>query len=798
MVFNKSALFLLVLLFPIIGLAQLKIVGKLVDYKGNPVESAEVILLNRDSVAIKSQLSNKEGFLNIDINKGNYLLQIRQLGSVLYNRNLSVEADIDIGTVKVESVQQLHEVAINFKRKLIERKEDRLIFNVAHSINAIGGDGLDVLKITPGIRVKEEAINIIGKNSMSVMVDNRLVPLSGQDLMNFLRNIKADQIKRIEVITNPPAKYDAEGNSGIVNIELKKLGLDSWNALLNSSYKKSTYSTMSNGLSFSYKKHKLSFYTNFNYVEGSKKGVEDENILYANENWNTEYNRRIYTNVLSGNLGFDYHVTPTWTIGLQYLGSLSKPVIQENDYSIINNNETLKIDSLVTSKSRDHKNIRSNSINMHSLIKLDSLGKNISIDLDYFKYNNDINRSSETQNSFLNSLPTPFGYVAVKNSGFQALDIYTLKIDVGYPLKWINLSYGAKINFSKTNYDNKYFDIKSGIPVLRNNQSNKFKYLENTQAFYISGNKKLSDSWDIKIGLRLENTQTEGNSLTNQEITKRKYIEFFPTAYVQYTASEQNSFSLNYGRRLSRPRYNQLNPFKVFYNPYSYTQGNPLLLPAFTNNVEFQHAYKDFLFTSLSFSNTTNGNASTPFFDEKTKVQYLLDLNYYTSNSFNLATTYVFNKLKWWESENQLNVFYVKTKVTKDINIKGTKGFGAYLSTNNSFILNKRRTLKAELNYWFQAPQYQDIYKTQSVSSLDIGVKYALFNNALQLGLVVEDIFRRDIDIAKTFSNNIQYNYADYNDNRFCRISISYKFGSQKIDLGSRKFGNEEEKKRAN
>lgn len=790
-------LFTLFFVFPNIMFSQVNISGQINDKNNKPIELLEIQLQNKDSIIIKSELTNVDGKFAIIVEKGQYKLLIKQLGKVLQKQTINADQNFDIGVIQItENKQQLNEVIVNSKKKIIERKVDRLIFNIENSVSASGGDVIDALKITPSIRVQNESINMIGKNNMSVMIDDRIIQLSGADLINFLRTIKSDDIKSIEVISNPPAKYDAEGNSGLVNIKLKKAKLDTWNVALNSTYKQTTYPTFSNGGGFNYQKNKLSLFSNLNYVNGTKKGIEEEEIIYPNQIWNNQYKRRIYANNLSGRVGIDYKIDNKWSIGAQYLGSINKPKTNQNDNSIINNNITQSIDSLIASKSTDLKKNKSNSINLNSIIKMDSLGKTISFDADYFNYDSAISRKYNSHTSFSDGNPTAKGYNSAENFGLQKIDIYSGKVDLTNPLKWAKITYGAKVYFSKTNYNNSYFDTETGIPIFQSNQSNNFIYNENTQALYVSGTKTLLDKWEIKIGLRLENTQTKGNSVTLNQIDTNNYLRFFPTTFIQYTASDNNSFSLNYGKRISRPRYNELNPFKVYYNPYNYTQGNPFLVPSYSNNIELQHSYKDMLITVLSFSNTTNGIGNPPFFNKITKIQYLLDLNYYTNNTYNLSETYIFSKYKWWESENQLNVYYNTTKVTKDLNISDTKGFGAYFSTNNNFILNKNKTLKGELNFWYQAPQYQDVYKMQSACSFDLGIKYSMLNNNFQFVIIAQDIFRDDLERAKTSSNDIAYSYSDYNDNRFYRISLTYKFGSQKINLKQRNLSNEEEKRR--
>ena len=202
--------------------SQIKITGKITNLNNKPIEFAEILLLTKDSIAVKSELTNEKGSFKINIKQGDYVLQIRQLGKILCNKELIIKNDLDLGIIKItENKQQLQEVVITSKKKLIERKVDRLIFNVENSISASGGDAIDALKSTPNIRVQNDAISMIGKNNLAVMVDDKIIQLAGEDLINFLKTLPSDNIKSIEVITTPPAKYETEGNSGIVNIKLK-------------------------------------------------------------------------------------------------------------------------------------------------------------------------------------------------------------------------------------------------------------------------------------------------------------------------------------------------------------------------------------------------------------------------------------------------------------------------------------------------------------------------------------------------------------------------------------------------
>lgn len=691
--------------------------------------------------------------------------------------------------------KQIKTVKLKASRKtLIERKVDRLVFNVENSISATGGDALDALKITPGLKVQGDQIMMIAKKGMSVMIDDKLIQLSGDDLINFLKTIKSEDIKSIEVITNPPAKYDAEGNSGLVNIKLKRIKQDSWSITINGSQKQSIYSTGSIGGSFNYQKNKLSLTAAINYTNGSKKGTEEEFIVYPDQQWNNYFKKRNFSDILSSKLSMDYNISKNWSLGVQYLTSYSTPYTKlTNQNTIYNNHHT--IDSLLTTNSFDHKKINTNAINVHSTVKLDSLGKNISFDLDYLGYDNKNNRNFQTQSTFDNASNTPFGYTAANNIGLQNIKIYSMKVDFENPLKWIMLKYGAKFSFLKTNYDNKYYDTSSGISILDPNISNIFNYVENTQAIYIMGEKNISEKWKTQLGLRVENTQTKGNSVTLNELHNNNYTEFFPSAYLMYKANDNHNISLNYNRRLSRPRYNELNPFKVYYNPYSYTEGNPYIRPEFIDNIEFQYSYKDILFSSFSYSHTKNGKGNPPFFDDVTKVLRLQDLNFFSSNVYNLSETYIFNKVKWWESYNQANVYYTEIYFLPNLNLTNTKNWGAYFSSNNKFTINKNKTLKAEVNFWYQSPQNQDSYKFKGSASLGLGFTFITLKKAMIINLVINDLFMTEYEKARALTST-PYRYASYDDQRYIRLSVSYRFGNNKLSVKKRSVGNEEEKGR--
>ena len=780
--------FLLIILFQNQVFSQIKISGQIKDKKNNPVEFIEIQLQNKDSIIFKSELTNAEGKFILETEKGEYSLIVRQLGVIYYKQNINANQDTNVGIINItEKEQQLQEVVITSKKKLIERKVDRLIFNVENSISASGGDAIDALKITPRVKVKNDNISMIGKNNMSVMVDDKLILLTGDELINFLKSIPSDNIKSIEVITTPPAKYDAEGNSGLINIKLKKSKLNQWNASLRSSYIQSTYPKGSFGGNFDYQKNKLSLYSNLNYVNGSNAPVETNKIYYPLGLWNEENKRRDFQNSVNGRIGADYKISEKFSVGMQYLGSFSKPKIAENSLTTIYNQTNSQIDSYINTLSENLGKNNNHSLNLNSTVVFDTIGKKMNINLDYFKFKNDDNRIFNTIN-----------LLSANNTSLQDIQNYSAKIDFEHPLKWINLSYGGKLSFIKTQNNVNYFDTTLGTPIFDPTQSNEFNYDENTQAIYLNGTKKLNEKWETQLGFRLENTQTEGVSKTLNQKNTNSYAKLFPTFYLTYTPNEKNAFSINYNKRINRPSYNRLNPFRWYSNPFSYTEGNPFLQPSFSNNLELNYTFNDNWSNSIYYSHTDNGFEQITIVDNTDNIQKTIAQNFFKTTIIGISESYTYNKLKWLSSTFSFDWNYSKSESLIPITNQNLNGSNAYFSISNDFNLNKNKTLLFNFSYWYNFKGTSDLDKNNSYSQLDASIKYFAFDKKLQISFNANDILSTNRPIYTSFTNNIQIDYKNYYDVRLFRLSLVYKFGNKNINVEKKEVGNQEEKERTN
>lgn len=789
-------IFILIILFQNQVFSQIKISGEIKDEKNNPIEFIEIQLQNKDSIIFKSELTNDKGKFIIETEKGEYTLLIRQLGVIYHKQKVNATQDTYIGIIKIiEKQQLLQEVVITSKKKLIERKVDRLIFNVENSISASGGDALDALKIAPRVKVKNDNISIIGKSSMAIMIDDKLMLLTGDDLINFLKSIPSDNIKSIEIITTPPAKYDAEGNSGIININLKKAKNNNWSLALRETFKQAKYASNTFGSNFSYQKNKVRFLFDLSKQDNNNIYTNSIKYIYPNEKWENEIYNKTNSKNYSSLINFDYLIKKNTNVSLQYLGNFNKPLTSEDNSTKIYDNSLIETNQLI-SKGTNNKKIENQSISFNLITRLDTIGKTFSFDVDYFRYNS--NRKNIFKTEKMNFISSQILNELINNYNNQNIENFSTKFDFEIPNNFLNLSFGSKISFTKTkNYlEGIFYNIISGEQQLNFNQFDNFIYKENIQSFYLSSNKKLNDKWEMQAGLRVEFTQNKSISSSINDETKTEYYKIFPTLYITYQANENNNFSLNYARRINRPSYSNLNPAKWYLNSNSYEEGNPFLQPSFSDNLEFSHIYKELLSSTISLSKTNNGFGQLTIHDEINNTQKFIRQNYYNSLFLGFDESVNFNVSKWWESVLNYSLYYSQSKTSSEILESNYSGWSSDFSSTNSFRFGKKFTAQFIYEYSFPREYVESTFS--DYHNLNLGVKYLSLNKKFILSLNLNNILKSDRVLMSSKSSNIFQSFYQYYDTQFFRLSIVYKFGSELKKNEKREVSNQEEKNRIN
>lgn len=775
---------------------SLQLTGKVYNRDNVPVELASVLLKLNDSINVNHVTTDSLGNFTLQAEAGNYTFHIRQFGEELYKQNLSLKENTDLGIIEVNESQLLEGVVVEGRKKIIERKADRLVFHVENAATA-GGNALDVLKSTPMVRVQNETVSIVGKSEVLVMIDDHLQRMSSDDLANLLQSIPAEQIKSIEVITTPPAKYEAEGNSGLINIRLKSANANSWNANIGTTYKQRTYAGGNVNGMLNYNHNKLSFQFSIHSGRNQYLTASEQRIFYPTESWKTNTKDLSTVKDFSVGAGLDYKLTRNWTSGVKYSGSLTDEVNQNNPLTSRTSVSSGAIDSYVSSGVHATSKPAMHSLNWANTFKADSSGRTLTIELDYFNYLKKDSRFFSGNELDENRSIIPTTFFSSTNSNTNQIQNYSFKTDVEMPLRFAVLTFGGKCSYTETINDLNVYDHESGTAVLNTNQSNLFRYREYNEALYSSLSKKLGKKWDSQIGLRAEFTQTEGYSKNLDQTNRNNYIKLFPTAYVTYSPNDNRSFSLNYSRRIRRPDFDYLNPFIVRSSPFYYSEGNPFLKPTIIDNLEFSYIQKQNWVSSVYYSHISDFSQELSIPDVNTTITRSTPMNYANMHSVGLSTYYNFNKWSRWNSFTGFSVNYQFVNSKIDF-VQSVGGWNSYFYSNNDFTLNKSKTLLASVNYGLQLPGRYQIFQISTMHMLDVSIQALFFKKKLSLSVTWQDVLNGQRPIISYHSNGVKTTIQSYNDSRALRFSISYKFGNDNLKSKERNFGNEEEQNRAN
>jgi hypothetical protein len=490
-------------------------------------------------------------------------------------------------------------------------------------------------------------------------------------------------------------------------------------------------------------------------------------------------------------LGLDYKITDKFSVGGSYDYTNNPNNGNSNDRTLITGNPDY--DLIATSGYRNIKRTV-NTANLHGIYKIDSIGKKLSVDLNYLSSKNNTNNFFDSSYFLENQL---INNGKANNLGGQNMENYSVLADMEHPTKFAIFNYGGKISFSKTDNTVSYYDLTSGNPILDPNNTDHFVYKENNEALYFSADKKFGEKWETKAGLRMENTQIEGNSLTTNEINKRNYTKFFPTAYLSYNINENNSLSIDYGRRIQRPNFWLLNPFRWYVNLLSYSTGDPSLQPSFTHNLEFSYTHKDFS-TTLYYSKQQDDFEQITVLNNNDRTQITTPYNCLNSNTFGWKGNYTFSKLKWWESMNEFDLHYADFKaIIPVISNKSNIGWNFYFSTDNTFYFDSKKNFALNVNWWYASKGPDQMDYGNARNELDVTFKMNFLNKNLTVSLKGQDITGSNRVFWTSYTNNIKqifFYYGDYS--QYFSVSLSYKLGNNKLKIENHNAGNEEEKGR--
>lgn len=751
-----------------------RISGCVQDENRQPIEVANVLLKQaKDSTYITGMLTDTQGCFSFDQPRGEYLLHITLIGNEDLYLPVVLHEDKNVGELTLKpSSALLDEVTVTAARPVIKRMVDRVVFDAHNTVASAGGNALDLLREVPGLRVGQNSIDIIGKGGIKVYINDRETKLSGDELIDYLRSYDASQILKVEVITTPPSKYDADGNAGIINIRLKSRPKDYVGGTASASYNagdKDHYGY--GGVSLNLSRGCVSSFLNGGTTQGGYETREKNYRYFPQSTWNsrTDYTNHMNSFYLQGVV--DVSLQRDWSVGMQAIYNRRTPKTNNAlSWSEVYSTSATVPDSLLYSNSDKDSDSDRLNLNFHTDKSWGDKGKKMTWDVDYLRDNRDEEMGflSKTLLPDGTELPgTNFDYNYLQH---RKVDVFSSALDFTLPFEKYKITAGAKASFTNTRNGIKY-DTSDSTLV----QDDYFRYKEQIYALYADYSREFSERFSMQLGLRLEHTRTTGIFEAKNTEDKHDYTRLFPTLYLLYSPAGEHALNFSFSNRISRPSQNMVNPFPFYQNKYTYGYGREDLKPSYTYNAELGYTLKNNFNVSAYYSYSDDVFFQVVNLDAETNVTSFLWENFMQTHAFGINNSYTF-RTKWLQAYAQHSVSYSRTTSNAVTTSPKEEGWAYNVSLRNTFFFNKKKTFLATLSGSYSSRQYQGVYLISPTYSVSAGLLYRLLDNKLSLSLNVNDLFGSSSKL-EAISNGLKI----VADNRFTfttfRIGVSYTFG---------------------
>lgn len=793
----KKLLIYLLVLIPLALNAQQPIKGIITDETGHPLDGVTVILsINNKNVT--AVFTNMGDFTLNQAQHGTYQLSATLIGYKPFVRSVILPKD-SLKIMMQSDSKALKEVTISFSKPIIERQADHITFNVAQSIVASGGTAWDALNKAPGVQLTSAGTITANKKDVRLYLDNKPLHLSGDDLSAYLQGIPADLITKIEVFSNPPASFEAEGAS-VINIVTKKSKAQGFNATVNGGFTQAIYGSYTASNSFNYRKDKLNIYGGYSFTSRKNQFEKHDYVVYNTPGeysyWDSPGHSILQYKTNNYRLGADYQLTNKQILGFLVTGNNRSGSTMTNTHTLVNNNfMTVPDSTLQTNGSTRHHNSQY-TYNLNYNIQLDTNGQSFNVDLDYSPYR--INRQQYINSlSFLSDGSLASSPYHVYTPTTQNIDIYSGKLDYNYKIgKTWSLTSGLKYSSIKSQNNFDFYNNASQQPLLVPANSNHFEYTENTAAIYTSIGTTIG-KWNLQGGLRGEYTHTKGYSITINSLNKRQYFKLFPTLSALYKPDEVNEFQFTYGYRIERPEYSRLNPARQYSNPYSYLVGNPSLQPAFVQSIELGYTYNKQYNLTAYYTATHDMFSNITVQDNMDKVFYNTQQNLGLSLNTGVRLSAPFQLNSWWEMNTILELYFQREKSAYQQGSYDYHQFSYDGNMTQSFTIDKMHGIKAEISVMYESFGIQGIYKISHSYNVDAGIKATVLNGQGTIKLSASDILNSNNYHVSVNYLNQDNGFFKRNDTRYGALSFSYRFGRNIAAARKRNAGIDDEKQRA-
>ncbi|NMH88309.1 TonB-dependent receptor domain-containing protein [Flavivirga algicola] len=795
----KNLFYLFFLLFSLASFSQeYRLSGYVKDNKSAPIAYANVLITSIGGTEMANGTSTDENgyFIIENLKTGSYILKVSFLGFKAYSTRVELDRHIKFNTITLnENLETLNGVTVVAKRPTVKRMVDRLVFNVENS--TLSNDNiLDVLKHTPGVLVHDGTITI-KQSTPTVYINDRRVHLSSSEVQQLLEGTSANNVKSIEVITNPPAKYEAEGGA-VLNIITSKNIIAGYHGSVFGNYRQgSEFPKYTLGTSHFFKTKKLNTYVNYSANPRKDFRNNNESINFINSSgqntssWETDY-KRIRNNANHNiNANIDYELNKNNSIGFSSNMLVSPRNNTKTDVNSITEvfGNPMILDSTFITENKLRDETFNFAFTLDYIHRFKKVGEKLSISAHHTNYDFSSFQNVDTDYLFPdNSL--------IRSNRFQTfssqmIKLYTGQLDYELPISSsAQFEAGGKLSNINSESILNQFRFVNDIKEEDLQNSDTFLYNETNYAAYISFSKDW-DHWSFKSGLRGEYTDIKGRSLSTNQSSDNDYLKLFPSLYLLYRLNENNELYFNYNKRIYRPRYSQLNPFKYFLNDNAYITGDPNLMPQIDDVFTLGYTFNGIYTFELYYRNENNPTLEIVFQDNDTNVLKYINTNIDRSISYGLDFTTYTKLTTHWNLYVLSSLFYYENQffaLESNNEIEKKDKWTVYGQIINYFSFLKDKSLTANLSFLYISPIANGPSITSNRSGLDINLRKTFWKNKASLSLGITDIFN-----TQNFTQTTKYLNQDVFlnsriENRLFTFGFNYKLGNFKLNTNKKEI----------
>jgi len=772
--------------------------GRIIDVNNQPISLVNVMLLRaNDSTFVKGTATAEDGVFFLEkVTPGTYIFQTSFIGFEPVQQELQLAGHLDMGDLALtESVSQMDEITLVSRMPVVRREIDRLVFQVENT-SLSSGSTWEILHKTPGVIIQQNSITVQNQ-PVTVYINDRKVHLTSAELRGLLESYSGTNIKAIEVITKPSAKYEAESGI-IINIVTSSHLIAGYKGSVSGTYTQAIFAKYRTGTSHFYKNDWLNAFVDYSYNPRKDHKNDLTEITFFEPNasvnsfWETDFERITRSNVHQINSSFDFDLGEKSNLNISSNLFLEpNTTFNSNELAEIYNAQRMLDSTFVTNSflEEDRYNLAFDATYKQ---ELGEKGSYLTIQTHYTNYDRRRNQFVNTQ-YFL-----PNGSQTQNNDFFtqadQKIEIYSGQIDLNTKIGSVKFETGLRTAIISSETNMLFFDGTTDNSQINFALSDNFFYDETVIAGYASVSKDW-EKWKVRAGLRAENTDLEGISITMAQTNRQSYFQLFPTANVQYSANENHTIGAAYRRSIDRPRYNLLNPFRYFINENNFISGNPNLNPAITDRFSIDYVLKSKYSFEGYFRRSSNYIDVLSLQNNPNRFLQSLSVNLEEKMGYGVNFTYGNTLFDWWYFSTYTSFFHEENTfiaVESDNQLATISINGAFFQMYNGLTLSKDRSFSADVTFLYLSNFVTGSYIMDPYATLSIGLRKSLWSNRAVITLTANDLLNTTNRLLQSQYLNQDNSYFAILETQYLQFGFVYNFGNFKLRDNSKQIRNTE------